>query len=364
MNSGTDKNNHSIALIGLYPPPYGGVSIHIQRLAQLLESRQIKYTIYDISGVSKKDPSIVVIRNVTIWLLYHSLYLREGIIHCHGYSPKTISILSLLGIIKRKVIMVTLHSFRYEQKNMSLLDRFAFWMARKAQVNFIAVGQEIKNKIIPLGLRTENVKVIPAFIPPTVRQAEIDEIPQDTWAFIHSHRPVISANAFSLRFYNNQDLYGLDMCVELCATLKSSYPDIGIIFALPDIGDNEYFQKIKQRIAEKGINGNFFFQTKPCQFYPILMKSDVFVRPTNTDGDAVSIREALYFKVPLVTSDVVARPEGSILFKPRDFDDFISKVKDVLDNSELYKKRLETLTTRNSVERIMELYQELAEGLK
>jgi len=89
---------------------------------------------------------------------------------------------------------------------------------------------------------------------------------------------------------------------------------------------------MKQRISDKQIEENFLFQTKPCQMYPIIMKSDLFLRPTNTDGDAVSIREALHFKVPAVASDVCPRPEGTILFKCRDIDDLTSKVKEVLDN--------------------------------
>lgn len=356
-------NNIEISLIGPYPPPYGGVSIHIQRLREQLTRQHIKCIVYDTSRVTKEEVGIIAMENMIKWLQNQFLHHRRNILHCHGYSPLLMGILSLLAIVKRKRAVITLHSFRYDTNSMSLLDKFAFWAARKAENYFIVVSHEIRNKIISLSIRPENIEVIPSFIPPTVKEEDVKEIPQGTWNFIDSHSPVILANAFKIVFYNNQDLYGIDMCVEMCARLKRYYPNIGLVFCLPDIGDHNYFNQIKQRIKEKGIEDNFFFQTKPCQMYPLFTKTDVFVRPTNTDGDAVSIREALYFKVPSVASDVVPRPEGSVLFKNRDIDDFISKVKDILDNYEEHKKRLEAITLENNAEKIMKVYQKLVNKL-
>ena len=128
---------------------------------------------------------------------------------------------------------------------------------------------------------------------------------------------------------------------------------------LPDIGDYDYFNKMEQKIADKSIENNFLFVTQPYQIYPILMKSDIFVRPTNTDDDAVSVREALYFKIPLVASDVVPRPEGTILFKNRDINDFTLKVKDILDNYRWHKKRLEAVKVEDDAEKILGVYQKL-----
>jgi hypothetical protein len=68
------------------------------------------------------------------------------------------------------------------------------------------VGPQIKENIIALGIAPEKIVVIPSFIPPTIREEDIAEIPQEVWAFMNSHNPVISANAFRISFYNNQDL--------------------------------------------------------------------------------------------------------------------------------------------------------------
>ena len=79
------------------------------------------------------------------------------------------------------------------------------------------------------------------------------------------------------------------------------------------------------------------------------------MRPTNTDGDANSLREALYFEVSSIASDAAARPDGTILFKNRDANDFISKVKHILDNYTSSKKKLKTLKLEDNSEKLLRL---------
>jgi len=151
------------------------------------------------------------------------------------------------------------------------------------------------------------------------------------------------------------------MCVELCANLKSVYPQIGLVFCLPNIGDYDYFSKMKQEIRDKNIENNFLFITQPLEeVYPIWQKSDIFVRPTVSDGDAVSLREALYLKTPSVASDVVPRPEGTVLFKNRNTEDFVAHVKMVWDNYDYYKSKVESIEVENGLNKILKIYSSLA----
>jgi len=61
-------------------------------------------------------------------------------------------------------------------------------------------------------------------------------------------------------------------------------------------------------------------------FVRLIEKSDIVLRPTNTDGDALTIREALYLNKTIIASDVVNRPSGTILFKSRDTNDLKMKI--------------------------------------
>jgi glycosyltransferase involved in cell wall biosynthesis len=359
MNNNNRKP--TIALVGPYPPPYGGISVHIQRLKEQLEKKGYECIVYDF-GYSREsqEETIIRIKSLKRWLPRYFFFAKEDIIHYH--SPNWIlriifGLMTFLG--KRTIISIHGESFNDSLKSAGLLRTKIIIFALKRTSFIIALNPKIKELALSLGIAPEKIEVIPSFIPPTVREEDITEIPERVWDFIDSHKPVISANAFRISFYNDEDLYGIDMCVDLCANLKQDYPGIGLVFSLPDIGDHEYFKKMKQRIAEKGIENNFLFITEQYQLYPILMKCDVFLRPTNTDGYGVSIAESIYFKVPAVASAVCQRPEGTILFKSRDINDFILKVKDVLDNYEQHKKKLDAIELMDNSKKIIKIYQKL-----
>ena len=349
-----------IALIGPYPPPFGGIAIHIQRLLEQLEKSGYECVVYELGSKETSQGNIVRVRHTKRWLLRYFFFAKEDIIHLHNPDWRMRMIMGLMGLLGKTTI-ISIHGASLEDslKQGNWLRKQVIKFAAKHTSLIIALNPQIQETVLSLDVNPRHIEVIPSFIPPVVRDVDIAEVPKEVWQFMGSHTPVISANAFKIAFYNNQDLYGLDMCIDLCVNLKQYYPRIGLVFALPDIGDLKYFNKMKRGIEEKGIEENFLFQTKPCQFYPILMKSCVFVRPTNTDGDAISIREALYFGVPSITSDIVPRPKDVILFKNRDVDDFILKVTDVLDNYALYKEKLSGVTLEDNTERVIEVYQRL-----
>ncbi len=58
---------------------------------------------------------------------------------------------------------------------------------------------------------------------------------------------------------------------------------------------------------------------------PLFEYIDIFLRPTNTDGDSLSIREAIYSGIPTIASDIVERPFGTITFKNRVVSDLFEK---------------------------------------
>jgi glycosyltransferase involved in cell wall biosynthesis len=349
-----------VALFGPYPPPYGGVSIHIQRLKNLLLKNNIRCKVYDITqfwGKNKKFDDFHIKKWPKI------LFFSRGIIHIQnsGLNLLKISILSNLLTIKGNKIIITYHSLRDDIENFNWFKKKVFRLCLTRISHFIVVNSRIKEKLINAGIKNEKITIIPGFLPPTIIKKDIADIPIKIWDFINNHHPVISANAFRIEFYNNQDLYGIDMCIELCTNIMKKYPKIGFVFCLPVIGDDEYFSKMINIIYSKKIENNFLFVTQPYQFYPILRASDLFVRPTNTDGDAISIRESLYFRIPSVVSDVVPRPKGTNLFRNRDSNDFALKVEKILENYNDYKKKQEDYEIENNLDKIMSIYKKFHE---
>ena len=354
-------NNFKVAIIGPYPPPYGGISIHIQRMHYFLMERNIEHTIYTNKDFKKEN--LVNISKKKMWLLKYFFSAKENILHFHNIDWRSRVLIGLMRFTGKKVILTIHGASLHRQINQSgwLKKKLLIWALKNIN-SIIVVDPKIKNLLVSLGIISERVEYIPTFIPPIIKDEDIAEIPLKIWDFIDTHKPIILANASTLVFYDNIDLYGLDMCIDLCAKLREYYPTLGFIFCLPDIGDYEYFNKMDQKIKEKKLEHNFIFQTQPCQLYPIIMKSDVFVRPTNTDGYGVSIAEAIHFTVPSVASNVCQRPGGTILFNSRDLNDFRLKVKELLENYEFHKKQIENIELDNYAKDILDIYTKITGG--
>jgi glycosyltransferase involved in cell wall biosynthesis len=182
-----------------------------------------------------------------------------------------------------------------------------------------------------------NSEIKHAFLPPPNDDEDliVKSYSNELLLFLKDHHPILIANAFQLSIYQNIDLYGLDLCVELIFYLKNKFNNVGLVFALSDENHNKpYFDNIKERLHQLNINNNFIFITGSKEIWPLFKKVDLLVRPTYTDGDAVSIREALYFGCPVIASNSCERPHNTILFENRDLHDFSEKCLEILT----YKK--------------------------
>ena len=353
---------NSLALIGPYPPPYGGVAIHVERIKPILEKENINCFVYNLGhkGVQytkSSIPQVINIKYPKLWILWYFISSKENLIHNHYTEWKLAFILGFMSIIGKKLV-ITIHSKEFFSKDNWLIKKLIIFALKQYSL-IIVVNNDIKNICLSAGIDKSNIKVIPAFISPIIKQKEIMEINKDVSKFIESHSPIISANAYAIAFTKNQEVYGIDICIDLCEKIIKNHKNIGFVFLLSKIGDNEYFEKMQQRIVDKNLEKNFKLIKVTCQFYPILMKSDLFIRPTNTDGDAISVREALYLGIPTIASDVVNRPKGTILFKNRDVNDLTFKVEHALKDNELNKNKIIKTNLLDYSKQLVDTYQNL-----
>lgn len=318
-----------IALIGPYPPPIGGVSIHVQRLCAYLQDKGAQCTIHALATNDPVPADILPATN-TKTLLRQLITSRAEILHYHGHLWHQRASLTLFKLLGKKIIC-TFHSLREDVSMRSIVRERLIAFTLRFSDALIATNVEIAQALEAWGAHPNKISVIPAFIPPLASDGQTKNFPSYLSNFIETHSPVLIANAYKIAFFQDQDLYGLDMCVELCARLKPDYPQIGFICCLPSVGDQQYLALLKTRVQAAGINANFLFVTeKNLAFVPLLEKADLFLRPTNTDGDALSVREAIMVGTPVVASDVIPRPEGAQVFRTRDNDDLYNKTRRIL----------------------------------
>jgi glycosyltransferase involved in cell wall biosynthesis len=335
-----------VAMIGVYPPPLGGISIHIQRLCKYLDQIEVPYTVYD-NVPGKKEKEIVFTGPIEKWSVKYFFTAKESVIHCHFLRWQVRFFLSLLKLRGKRIIF-TFHSYRPNEEHLSFIKRWMIRITGFLGDAFICVSEKIAEDLVAVGIPRKKIEVISGFIPPV---GDLHPpIPASVERFISEGSPIIVANGVVGNFYNNEDLYGVDLCIELTRALREDYPNLRFVFCITQTINEAYRKQLEEKIHSYGLEDHFLF-THGMEFYPLIMRADLLVRPTNSDGDAISIREALWFGTPVLASDCVQRPKEVKLFKNRDIVDLVEKTKEVLNEPKPHPIR-----TENLAEKIVALY--------
>jgi len=310
-----------ILLIGPYPPPLGGVSVYVKRHLHQLTGEGHTADLLDWANL----PRLSRYRR-----LLAARFKKYDELHLHVLTPGVAQLLLKLGLAGKTA--VTIHGAteleRWSTRKVRLFDA----LLRRCK-RLTLVGAHLEKRLRDKGLfLTDNVQIRPAFIPPPLEEENhiLGGYPQELLRFIDDHHPVLVANASRLTIIDGIDLYGLDLCVELTHRLRTDWPEVGLVFALPAIGDEEYFRTMQRRIEELELGEHIAFLTDQKELWPLFKKADLMVRPANSDGYGVSIAEALYCGCPAVASDVCQRPDGTILFTNRDLEDLVRRCQTLL----------------------------------
>lgn len=317
-----------IVLIGPYTA-IGGVSMHIRRLSNLLKN-DFNFSFIDESPVEKEKSAVFNLRTGNI-LKYLSIIWQSDIIHIHTSIWWLRGFHILTGFLLRKKIVVSFHALLElkNSKHLTLIRNYTF-LADKV----IVVNDEMYSI-----LNIKKAVVREAFIPPDLNSEP--DLPAELHDLLieNSDKKIIVSNAFRLDLHNQEDLYGLDLMVEVAKQIKFENKPYKIIFVVAS-NDDKYglLEKNQSVIERENLSEQITIFNRPISFVKLVEKSDLVVRATNTDGDALTVREALYFGKPVVASDAVERPEGIILFQNRNAMDLFEKIS--LLNDSLSKRNI------------------------
>jgi glycosyltransferase involved in cell wall biosynthesis len=297
-----------LLLIGPVPEPRGGVSVHLMRLAQLLQQHGVEVRFVDESPVVK--PNIPNLRRGAV-LAYVRNMLWADIVHVHSSNPVIrLTHVYAARLLGRRVV-VTIHSAR-EMGWRHLISQWAV----DAAVTRVFVSREIEARFDAPGV------ILPAFLPPASDELSVER-DVDEWISRRKSegRRIVASNASTLAVYNGQDLYGLDIIIGAFSDSAINVRFACIFFISATRGREDYLAACKAEIGRRNLSGVLRIVTMPSNFVGAAARSDIIVRATNTDGDAISVREALHLGKVVIASDCVARPPGTLLFKTRDIDD-------------------------------------------
>jgi glycosyltransferase involved in cell wall biosynthesis len=354
-----------VVQVGSYPPPYGGVSTHIQRLHDKLLNFGNSSFVYNMSSNVYGETNVINMKLFSSWI--NILNLKPTLIHFHTGSGYLLwlAIFYVMAKIKNSKLIISYHSFRDD------ISKYGNTYSRilKKVYSFcdqiVVVNSDIKMKLVHLDVDVNKISIIPAFIPPAISKHRTSRLPPDILDYATSHFPLLSSYAYTLKTNDSTinieesvDLYGIDVIIDLIATLKANFPKIGLVLCITYKNDMSYFDEILEKIESAGITENILIYDRPISnLFELWKLSHVYIRATLSDGDSVALREALWFDTPVVASDVVVRPIGVITYHSGDQRDLVNKVMDVLNNSGNSKKRqLSTVGNDDNYCSIMGIY--------
>ena len=318
MESEPSNHQSTVAIVGVIPPPFGGVSVHVLREIELLRTEGFKVDLYEQRGKSDPDNSVYPLPKSRLGFFKFLTRVDCDLLHFH-FSNHMASALTGLVLLLRPTqkYICTIHG-------ESLVKAWVGggWWYRKLLKNYlcradaiISVNPDVAKFIQEtIGVSDTIVAVIPAFLPPSREELADENIPLAVAEFIDG-RTVIGTHGWFGFFQDGVHVYGFDMIAKLVALTKQKGLDVVFYTVISGSYDAEHREQIFR--LQEPLKDRWLIIEESFACASLFGKSDVFIRPTYTDGDSVSIRECLSLGVPVIASDAVKRPDQCSIFESR-----------------------------------------------
>jgi glycosyltransferase involved in cell wall biosynthesis len=294
-----------IALVGNWPPPYGGVSVHVAALARALRTRGHDVAVLDLGTGEHAAPGLRRARGpARLARALAGAAAENRLVHLHtnGANPRSWLVALAAGLARRPGAprpLLTLHSGSAPAFLRAGAAQRA--LARAGCVGFgavVAVNEEIARELARAGVERP-VTVLPAFSAEMLERA----VPPARLApFRAAHAPLFAAALAP------SPVYGAGALSAAFARLRRHLPTAGLVVFGAGTEGGEW--------NGPGLLG--LGEISHGQAIAVLGEADVFVRPTMADGDALTVREALAHGCAVVASEVGHRPAACLTYPAGD----------------------------------------------
>ena len=336
-----------LRLLGPFPPPYGGVAIHLVRLLEALrvqghevEGISVGGVPNALSGVRTFSPTRLIDKTPTH---YHT---DEG-------NSRWMVLLSTFWRLRGTKRVVTVHSFRHRDD----FERPAFMKklrrAYQDASEIIAISQEVRDDIrTRLDLSDLPITVIGSDLPVSdweKGQSPPSNIP-DTWTNAGVR---VLANAGRIVRYQGHDLYGIDVLIDAMKDVSSNAQCLVVV---GEVVDADLMEELERAAAEAG-NCSIVLSEQGA-LAGLVGQANVVVRPTRTEGGrSLTLSEALELGTWAIGSDAVPRPEGTQLFKNGDSSDLRRALHEVTEKVEKGEEGPRSTPNTHLVDELIKVYE-------
>ncbi|MBK8971678.1 MAG: hypothetical protein IPM37_10010 [Hahellaceae bacterium] len=195
-------------------------------------------------------------------------------------------------------------------------------------------------KSFKLGSRLNTNAVLSSAFISSESKKDLQDVTVEEIYELKKSRILFATNAYAVSFdKNDKGIYGIFDLL----TIFGSSNGVGLVISDPS---SSYRNEINKRGVT--VPGNVVMISYQHDFNSVLDLVDGFIRNTTTDGDSISVHEALYKNKLTLCSSCVDRPKGAVVYQNLDELREILKCPDELS--------VAAYVMPNSVQQLVRLY--------
>ena len=294
-----------ILQLGPYPPPRGGVQTNMFAIQDEVIRRGHISEILAITRSEEigSEPNVYHPRG-PLDFIRHLFRIPHDILHLHlggnlSFRVRLMAFFCTLFSSGRKVLTFHSGGFARSKEGQSASRRSLTGYIFRRFDHIIVVNAEMKRLFERYGVNAGKIDLI---LPYALKRPDPNiPIPDKFLAFFKTHEHVLITVGLL------ESDYDLPLQIGVLEEIIRKEPGAGLVI----IGSGSLRQELETLIDSTGYSEHIFLAGDIDRevVLRLIEKADVLLRTTVFDGDAISIREALFLGTPVVATDNGMRPE-------------------------------------------------------
>jgi glycosyltransferase involved in cell wall biosynthesis len=346
-----------VQVVNQYPPLAGGGSYHVYSLARELSRKGVSVEVLTCDPVEfsrqnsmtfgAQSSKVSVFRSSSFFLprtqypVSPKLFpmLMRGspdIIHAHGYQLFTSDLAAIVGKLKRRPLIVSLHGFPRKFQNLShrlyheLIGKRTLQAARK----LVSVSTSVANQFQAVGVPKEKIAVIPNGID----LEEFKHLPspenfRKRFRIAEKEKTILAVGRL-------EEIKGFQHLIGAMPEIQAQAGPVKLIIAGPGFG---YGPQLIRLAKERGVQDEVIFCGTIGSFEKLeaLAGASVIAIPSIYEGFGVVLLEAMAARKPVVATrtgiaaELIRDEKNGLLVKTGDPKDLALKIIRILRDEKL-----------------------------